>query len=291
MKRSFRERAESPAKREVIWVSALCPVLAALACLGSGGSPQDTVARMEMEPADILGPASFEVVPAAAETIDIAWEAPGPVVVTDVAILAGDSVASGDTIAVGRDSLASLEMERIRMLIAFAEASGGGQPGVDVYSATIDSLEAEARLALLAPEGGVVVSLDLAPGRMTMPGVTAARLLLHSDDLFTILAPQGASMHAWPAGDSSFRLVEPGISSAVYSGSVPAGSWVFPGSIGLSRRAILDEELGSFTVTEAGDTVSVFRICTCGDTVTVVPGHPIRGRVLEWTASLEGERR
>jgi hypothetical protein len=160
-----------------------------------------------------------------------------------------------------------------------------------VYSASIDSLMSEAVLALVAPEEGVVVSLDLAEGQVAMPGRTAVRVLLHPEDLFTLLAPQGASMHDWPAGDSAFRLVEPGISSAIYSGAVPGDRWVFPGSIGLPRRAILDEALGSFTVTEGGDTVSVIRICTCGDTVTVVPGRPIRGRVLVWTASLEGERR
>lgn len=244
-----------------------------------------------MEPSDLLGPASFQAVPAAAETIDIAWAAPGPVVVTGIRRHAGDSVAVSDTIATGRDSLASLEIERLRMLLAFAEASGDGQAGMQGYSASIDSLESEARLALLAPEGGVVVSLEIAEEQVAMPGSTAARLLLHPDDLFTLHAPPGASMHDWPAGDSSFRLVEPGISSAVYSGAIPEAPWVFPGSIGLPRRAILDEELGSFTVTEGGDTIPVNRICTCGDTVTVVPGRPIRGRVLVWTASLEGERR
>ncbi|MFO7950338.1 MAG: hypothetical protein R6U36_08210 [Candidatus Fermentibacteraceae bacterium] len=194
-----------------------------------------------------------------------------------VRVAEGDSVAVGDTLALGIDTLSVLEAQRVRMQADFLRQS----PETD--SSRLDSLlslagELEVPVPLPARQSGVLVELRAGTGRRLAPGDTLA--LLESGEAATRLRlPPGARLESWPplAGAGPVETTD---STAVYSVPPPGrdslrleGLWRVP------RNALRDEGLRSFVTLAGGDTVSVRRVGSW-DGAVVVAG-PLEGAQLQ----------
>lgn len=269
----------------------LCPVLLLLGC---GREPVEGGRSVPATVESFFDPAPPAVFLASipSDTVQVRWRGRGPLVIGSVEARAGDTLGSGDTIALGVDSLVSLELDRVTMNIEFASSSAAANPQAEdsallaSLASVRDSLQGLLLVPVLATGPGVLLS-SCATGSRVMPGGVVATLEVSPDSVFRLAPAEGVQVVAWPRRFDGAELMAPSGDGALYSGRVRAGEFTVPGSISLPRQAIGDAGLGSFVVLEDGDTVSVMRVCISGDAVTVLPDGPLNGRVLGWAPAVE----
>lgn len=229
----------------------------------------------------------FLAEPSGPDTVEISWRSEGPVLVESVLIQPGREVLPGDTIALGRDSLVSLQIEMVGLQLSLARARGAPEPEISRLEGSLAELEAGSRRALTAPVQGILAWISAAPGIPCTPGRPCAGIAALPDSTFVLRAPEGAVVQKWPESGNGAALVHAAGDSAVYSGSAGRGEFVFDGSLGLPRGAVLDSGLASFVISAGGDTIRVERLCTAGGTVTVIAGDPPEEGVLVWSGAME----
>lgn len=229
----------------------------------------------------------FLAEPSGLDTIEVSWRSAGPVLVESLLIQPGLEVMSGDTLALGRDSLVCLQAEMVGLQLSMARARGAPEAEISRLEERLAELDAGSRRALSAPLQGVLVWISANPGAPCLPGRPCAGIAALAESTFVLRAPDGAVVHEWPGSANGAVLVHAAGDSAVYSGFAGRGEFVFDGSLGLPRGAVLDSGLASFVVSAGGDTLGVERLCTAGGIVTVTMDDPPDEGVLVWSGGME----
>lgn len=287
--RAFRLWSAVRPTADAMRAALLRPVPLAILAAACGGRPSDPPepARTRSAVAYPQPPAVFHAEPAGPDTLEISWQTNGPVLVESVFLQPGREILQGDTVALGKDSLVGLQIEMVTLQLSLARASGSSESEISRLEDRLADLEAGSRLALVAPAPGILAWTSAAPGTACPPGKPCAGIAMLPESVFVLRAPEGALVHEWPESGNGAALVHAARDSAVYSGIAVPGGFVFDGSLGLPRGAILDSGLESFVISAGGDTIGIERLCTAGENVTVIPEEPLDGGVLVWSGGME----
>ena len=194
-----------------------------------------------------------------------------------ITVTEGDSVAAGDTLATGVDTLSVLEAQRVRMEADFlGEMPGSDSSGLDSLLALAEELEVPT--PLLSRQSGRLAELRAETGRRMAPGDTLA-LLEGGESASRLRLPPGARLEIWPPVEG-IAPVETTDSTAVYS-IPPSGrdSLRLEGLWRVPRNALRDEGLRSFVLVVGGDTLSVRRMGIWNEEVVVA--GPLQGAELQ----------
>ncbi len=249
-----------------------CPVLLA----SCGGEQPDEMTNVHALQDTLLTaraatPEVFSVLPSMPETLFISWEEPEPALIYNP-LLPGEGVEvlAGDTLLLRTDELESLEMERLEMELAFLEAAFSASDSSNLR--TFDSLTLyleglDGMVPFRSPVSGVLISI--ADSGAVEYGDLLATLVILTDSLFTLLAPDALEMHFWPETSGTCRLIESVNGRAVYSGVVEGEFFSFQGSWSIPRQALYERGLDHFVITADGDTIQVMRLATSASGVVV----------------------
>jgi len=235
-------------------------------------------------------PAVFGVEAAGPDTVEVSWAEGSHV--GDIIIVAspGTRVGAGDTLAVGTDSVAMMDLELAEMSLSLAEARSDASPAdsallaeVALAAARCSVLEASSRIALLSPFEGEVRSVSSSSAGQPSEGRPGAEIVVQGQSLVSLVPPPSSVMLRWPESAGELRLVEERDGTGIYSGEAPEGAFTFPGSFSLPRRAVLDSGLSSLVVLAGGDSIRIEPVCSDGDLVTALGPIPGGAAVRVWT--------
>lgn len=289
---TFREAVRVIGSREGKLVLAACPVAVLLVSCSGGDRPvPGRVERLEIlvTPGP---PVEYVVSAALPETLRVPWPGGGLVRTESIVSVPGSELSAGDTIALGVDSMALLQVELASMEVSFAaarlEASPGDPAALSALERALDrrdSLVALSTRVLLAPAPGLLLGVPEIGDLSSSPG--AAVMVLPPGDSFTLSVPPGGVAVTWPAKAGDATLVEDLGDSAIYSGSPPGETLVLPESFSVPRPALRERGLGSFVILGGGDTLDVTPLVLLGETVFVggdlAPGSEVRS----WAPEME----
>lgn len=290
-----RFRGVEGVTREVKAVSIACPVaLACLSCGGGGDGPAQVATSLPPGENIVQAgpPAAFTVVPLSPDTLPVYWVSAGPVGDIEAFVSAGEPVSEGDTLAVGVDSMAMLELQLSEMSLSLARARVGITPGDTLAAAAYEIalerhalLEAATRKALVSPVQGTVVSVS---PRFSQE-LPAAVLLPDLENRLLLVPPPGAGIVSWPDPAGELRFLETYEGGGIYSGDVQESLFVFPGSFSVPGQAVRSSGLESFIILESGDSVSIEPICSDGTGLTVTGPLPAGSGIRTWARPSEDQ--
>lgn len=281
--------------REVKVLSIACPVaLACLSCGGGGDGPAPAAASSPPGENIVRAgpPAAFTVVTLSPDTLQIYWVPAGPVGGIEALVSAGEHVSEGDTLAMGVDSMAMLELQLSEMSLSLARARAGISPEDTLAAAAYETalerhalLEAETRKALVSPVQGTVVSVS----PVFSQELPAAVLMPELENRLLLLPAPGVEMVSWPDPAGNMRFLETYEGGGIYSGDVQESLFVFPGSFSVPGQAVRNSGLESFLILESGDSVPIEPICSDGTGLTVTGPLPAGSGIRAWVRTSEDQ--
>lgn len=288
-------------RREAKAAMLACPV--ALCCACGPDRPVQTAAPGDSSSpgydpaiATVLpgAPAVFGVQAAGPDTVGVFWAEGSHVGDIRTVASPGSGVVEGDTLAVGTDSVAIIDLELAEMSLSLAEARSGASPGdsaliadVALAAARCSVIEASSRIALISPVEGDLLSVSASAAGQPPGGQTerrpGAEILAGGPGLVSLVPPPSSAMVHWPESAGELRFVEERDGTGIYSGEAPEGSFSFPGSFSIPRRAVLDSGLSSLVVLDGGDSIRIEPVCSDGAFVTALGPIPGGAAVRVWT--------
>ncbi len=156
---------------------------------------------------------------------------------------------TGDTVLMGTDPFYSVEMERVTMALNIAEATGDTAAMDSLYTILTDS---SSYFYVTSPATGVVETLSL-PGSILQPGDSIASITGPPPDSVYILTPEYFHIR-WPADLPGCTVTDSGLQCY---GPLPGSETSIPGTWSLKPQFIYEEDLDSFLITAAGDSIPV----------------------------------
>jgi len=159
------------------------------------------------------------------------------------------TVESGDTILSGTDPFFAVEIQRLEMALDIAEVTGDSVAADSLKFMLSDS---SSIVFITSPLTGTITDLAT-QGTTLQPGDTVAAITGAPPDSVYILVP--AYNHIkWPEGLEGCRATDQGLRC---TGTWPGETALLPGTWSVQQRFIYEDDLESFVVTTAADTVPV----------------------------------
>jgi hypothetical protein len=234
---------------KTIAFTAFCLVLYPVS--GCTGEPETHPSVIHQATANDTGfvhePPVFNVIRPDSLKVPVLWIHNSPLFIRTVT--SEFTVGIGDTILSGTDPFFLVETQRLQMALGMAEATGDT---VAVDSLTALLADSSAVVFITSPMSGVIES-QAVQGRTLQPGDTVATVIGSPPDSVYILSPAYHYI-MWPKYIEGCRITDQGLQC---TGSWPGETATLPGTWSLQQRFIYENDLDSFVITAAEDTVSV----------------------------------
>ncbi len=226
----------------------LCPVL-----LGCGANDRQNTEKpdetdLSFRTGYAVSSPKFPVSFPDSASVAVVWQEPHPLLVNDVSS-AEREFAAGDTLLLGSDPYLPIELDRIRMEMELAEATGDSAEADSLKAALADSSRYIPVTALSAG----IAEIFADAGETLQPGDTVAVITGPPPDSIFIVHPLSGQV-SWPSGVSG--TVSPD-GSLVCSGNCSEDSVAIPDFYLVGPEYIHEEGLNIFLITSEGDTIPV----------------------------------
>jgi len=192
-------------------------------------------------------PPVFNVIRPESLEVPVLWIHNSPLLIRTVT--SDHTVGIGDTILSGTDPFFSVETQRLQMALNMAEATGDT---VAVDSLTVLLADSSAVVFITSTVSGII-EIQAVQGRTLQPGDTVATVTGSPPDSVFILSPSYHHIR-WPEDLDGCVVTDQGLQC---TGPWPGETATLPGIWSLRQRFIYENDLDSFVIAAAGDTVPV----------------------------------
>jgi len=232
--------------------------------------PPDLQQVTATETGFVQRPPLFNVIRPDSLEVPVLWIHNSPLLIRTVT--SEFTVEAGDTILSGTDPFFSVEIQRLQMALSMAEATGDTAA---VDSLTILLADSSNVVFITSPMSGIIEN-QAVQGRTLQPGDTVATVTGSPPDSVYILSPAYHHIR-WPEDLEGYRITDRGLQC---TGPWPGETAALPGAWSLQQRFIYENDLDSFVIAAAGDTVTVTIIGYTDTSKIIYSSFPLDSVVL-----------
>ncbi len=234
--------------------------------------------------------AGFTVKTAPPDTLPLRWFGEGSAVISDISASEEQEVAAGDTLLFLIENLHVVERERLSMELDVAVALSYSTPmdtlllkRVDSLSFLLDSISSFENSVFLSALDGILININVIEDQNIRSGDVLAEISVESSSVFLVYPPDDCIIDRWPLTAGAMNFVEQNDSLAVYSG-VPSGNEdEFSMFAAVPRETVFENDLDSYLITAADDTISVLRSGIMANGLIIIQvDEPVYSKLVTW---------
>ena len=234
--------------------------------------------------------AGFTVKTAPPDTLPLRWFGEGSAVISDISASEEQEVAAGDTLLFLIENLHVVERERLSMELDVAVALSYSTPmdtlllkRVDSLSFLLDSISSFENSVFLSALDGILININVIEDQNIRSGDVLAEISVESSSVFLVYPPDDCIIDRWPLTAGAMNFVEKNDCLAVYSGVLSGNEDEFSMFSAVPRETVFENDLDSYLITAADDTISVLRSGIMANGLIIIQvDEPVYSKLVTW---------